>query len=172
MNYSTALSGEYGPLWRELFATRDLKVWNDARIVHDLYVEGEIHSEGFAVPQVSFDHSKVKYDLVITGEGLDPERDIALLVENGIVNIKDNLAVEDTIGCGQIVQINGNVTNEFQGNILCEGDLAVNGTIIHTGKFNPPIVASLPSVGKFDRLGVGIDADPQSALRVAGQLML
>ena len=76
------------------------------------------------------------------------------------MNIKDNLAVEDTIGCGQIVQINGNVTNEFQGNILCEGDLAVNGTIIHTGKFNPPIVASLPSVGKFDRLGVGIDADP------------
>ena len=107
MNYGTALSGEYGPLWRELFATRDLKVWNVARIVHDLYVEGEIHSEGFAVPQVSFDHSKVKYDLVITGEGLDPERDIALLVENGIVNIKDNLAVEDTIGCGQIVQLMG-----------------------------------------------------------------
>ena len=39
----------------------------------------------------------MKYNLVITGEGLDPERDIALLIENEIVKI-------NATGCGQIIQ--------------------------------------------------------------------
>ena len=61
MNYTAALSGEHGPLWRDTFAARDLKVWNDARIVHDLYVDGKIHCDGFAVPAVDYDTLYIGY---------------------------------------------------------------------------------------------------------------
>ena len=63
MNYRDALKGEYGPLWRDTFGVGDLKVWNDATIAHDLHVDGNIHCDGFDMPQVNFDRQVIKHTL-------------------------------------------------------------------------------------------------------------
>ena len=67
MDYEHALRVEYGPLWKSTFAVGDLKVWNDAKITHDLYIDGALHCDNFAVPQVSFDRQDIKYSLRVRG---------------------------------------------------------------------------------------------------------
>ena len=139
MNYTAALRGEHGPLWRDTFAARDLKVWNDARVVHDLYVDGSIHCDGFAVPAVSYDNQVINKTLRVKGEGLKPT-DIAALFENGIVDVKGDLLVEGALGVDQFIQVGAAKESEFQGDVICDGDLTVKGTINHSGKFNPPLL--------------------------------
>ena len=147
MNYTAALSGEYGPLWRDTFAARDLKVWNDARIVHDLYVDGSIHCDGFAVPAVDYDTLKVNKAFWLIGDGAKPS-EVTFRINNGIASFGGAVAVEEALGCAQFIQTGKGTENEFQGDLIVDGDLTVKGTINHSGKFNPPLAAAaLPSVG-------------------------
>ena len=141
MNYTAALSGEYGPLWRDTFAARDLKVWNDARIVHDLYVDGNIHCDGFAVPAVSYDNQVINKTLRVKGEGIGP-KDVSVLFDQGIVEIGQDLVVHEAIGCAGIAQYGEDNTSEYEGSIWIGNDLTVKGTINHSGKFNPPLTAA------------------------------
>ena len=104
MNYTAALSGEYGPLWRDTFAARDLKVWNDARVVHDLYVDGSIHCDGFAVTATSFDTLKVNQAFWVKGEGAQPDQ-VTAIFENGAVLVKGDLLVEGALGVDQFIQV-------------------------------------------------------------------
>ena len=141
MNYTAALRGEHGPLWRDTFAARDLKVWNDARIVHDLYVDGSIHCDGFAIPAVSYDNQVINKTLRVKGEGIGPE-DVSVLFENGIVEIGQDLVVHEAIGCAAIAQYGEDNTSEYEGSIWIGNNLTVEGTINHSGKFNPPLTAA------------------------------
>ena len=141
MNYTAALRGEHGPLWRDTFAARDLKVWNDARIVHDLYVDGSIHCDGFAVPAVSYDNQVINKTLRVKGEGIGP-KDVSVLFDQGIVEIGQDLVVHEAIGCAGIAQYGEDNTSEYEGSIWIGNDLTVKGTINHSGKFNPPLTAT------------------------------
>ena len=141
MNYTAALRGEHGPLWRDTFAVRDLKVWNDARVVHDLYVDGSIHCDGFAIPAVSYDNQVINKTLRVKGEGIGPE-DVSVLFENGIVEIGQDLVVHEAIGCAAIAQYGEDNTSEYEGSIKIGNNLTVEGTINHSGKFNPPLAAA------------------------------
>ena len=139
MNYTAALRGEHGPLWRDTFAARDLKVWNDARIVHDLYVDGSIYCDGFAVPAVDYDTLKVNKAFWVVGDGAKPS-EVTALFENGTVLVKGDLLVEGALGVDQFIQVGAAKESEFQGDVICDGDLTVKGTINHSGKFNPPLL--------------------------------
>ena len=167
MDYEHGLRGEFGPLWKSTFAVRDLKVWNDAKITHDLFIDGTLHCDNFAVPQVSFDRQDIRYTLRVRGEGLAMD-DVALSVDEGSVFVQRHLAARGCIAAAQFQQLEANSTNFILGkvdigsdanpsivnikgatnvygqitaqSVNSAGDIWCYGTFHHSGIFDPPIV--------------------------------